>query len=69
MTTSLSSSLRNSLTDPKSPLPHVYRAQVHQRMGDLEAAERELQAALALDPDSAEAQQALEAVQRKRGGG
>jgi Tfp pilus assembly protein PilF len=37
-------------------------------MGDLDAAEQELQAALALDPDSAEAHQALEALERKRGG-
>jgi arylsulfatase A-like enzyme/Flp pilus assembly protein TadD len=57
------------LSDPQSPLPSVYRAQVYQRMGDLEAAEQELQAALALDPDSAEALKGLEAVQRKRGGG
>ena len=57
------------LSDPQSPLPRVYRAQVYQRMGDLDAAEQELQAALALDPDSAEAHQALEALQHKRGGG
>jgi len=57
------------LSDPQSPLPHLYRAQVYQRMGDLEAAERELTDALALDPDSAEARKGLEVLQRKRAGG
>ena len=57
------------LSHPQSPLPHIYRSQVYRRMGDLQAAEQELQAALALDPDSAEAHQALEAMQSKRGEG
>jgi arylsulfatase A-like enzyme/Tfp pilus assembly protein PilF len=55
--------------DPSNPLPHVYRAQVYQRLGDLDAAERELEAALALDPNSADAQRSLEALQQRRSGG
>jgi arylsulfatase A-like enzyme/cytochrome c-type biogenesis protein CcmH/NrfG len=55
--------------DPTSPLPHLYRAQILRKQGDLDAAERELREALALDPDSDEVRRALAAIERERGRG
>ncbi|MEE9219620.1 MAG: sulfatase-like hydrolase/transferase [Acidobacteriota bacterium] len=53
---------------PQSPKPALYKARVYEKRGDLEAAERELRAALALDPSSAEARRHLDAIARRRGG-
>jgi len=49
---------------PSSPRPPLYRAQVYRSLGDLAAVERELRAALALDPGNAEAQQGLDSLGR-----
>ena len=56
--------LPNRSAPPTSPRPPLYRAQVYRSLGDLAAAERELQAALALDPGNAEARQGLDTLGR-----
>jgi arylsulfatase A-like enzyme/Tfp pilus assembly protein PilF len=55
---------------PRSPRPALYRAQIFQKRGELDAAEREARAALALDPASAEARRHLASIEaRRRKGG
>ena len=54
---------------PRSAKPALYKARVHEKRGDLAAAERELRLALRLDPGSEEARRHLQAIERRRRGG
>ena len=51
---------------PRSVKPGLYKAQVLERRGDLAAAERELRAALTLDPSSVEARRHLASLEARR---
>ncbi len=52
--------------DPHSPAPHIGLARVRLRACDPEGARKEAEAALALDPSNAAAQQLLQQIQQRR---